>query len=99
LCSAASSSQIWLDAWSYYPGTLTSRARKRHVPKEGKDPQQTAEVRQLSTALPKAVDKAKALGAEELSNAALLDVLEGTVETEVDTIIQRIRLIAEKDTK
>ena len=65
------------------------------MPKEGKTPQ-TAELRQLSAALPKAIDKAaKALGAEELSNAALLDVLEGTAGTEVDTIIQRIRQLAD----
>jgi hypothetical protein len=64
------------------------------VPKEGKTPEQTAELRLLSAALPKAVDKAaKAMGADTLSNEALLDVLEGTAEAEVDTIIRRIRQI------
>jgi hypothetical protein len=73
---------------------LTNRARVRRVPKEGKTPEQTAELRLLSAALPKAVDKAaKAMGADTLSNEALLDVLEGTAEAEVDTIIRRIRQI------
>jgi hypothetical protein len=65
------------------------------MPKERKTPQ-TVELRQLSGALPKTIDKAaKPLGAEELSNTAQLRVLEGTAETEVDTIIQRIRQLAD----
>ena len=65
------------------------------MPKEGKTPQ-TAELRELSAAVPKVSHKAaKTLGAEELSNTALLRVLEGTAETEVDTIIERIRQLAD----
>ena len=65
------------------------------MPKERKTPE-TVELRQLSTALPKTIDKAaKPLGAEELSKTALLRVLEGTAETEVDTIIQRIRQLTD----
>jgi hypothetical protein len=65
------------------------------MPKEGKA-RQAAELRQLSAALPKPIDKAaKAPSAEELGSAALLNVLEGTPEAEVDTIIQRIRQLAD----
>ena len=69
-------------------------AKTSDQPKEGKTPEETAELRLLSAALPKAIDRAaKAMGADTLSNKALLDVLEGTAEAEVDTIIQRIRQI------
>jgi hypothetical protein len=81
---------------SYDRGALTNRARVRRMPKEGKTPEETAELRLLSAALPKAIDKAaKAMGADTLSNKALLYVLEGTTETEVDTIIQKIRQLSE----
>lgn len=68
------------------------------MPEEAQTPEETAELQRLYAALPAAIaEAAEALRAEQLSGTALLTVLEG--DAQVDTIIQRIREITERDSE
>jgi len=66
------------------------------MPEEAETPEETAELQRLYAALPAAIaEAAEAMHAAQLSGAALLSVLEG--DAQVDTIIQRIRELTERD--